>query len=151
MGGVRGFWDFGDSTAQDRYILGANLEHEYTEPGEYLIRLELENEGGCRSSHEERICIRPEHRLFAPNAMTPNYDGINDFFQFKGVGIESIEWQVFNRYGQILYQGVGMEDRWDGVYRGLRVRGGVYSYVARYRTIYDDRELMTKGFITVVY
>ena len=151
VGGTRGWWNFGDSTVQDRYVLGENPRHEYEEPGEYIIQLELENDGGCTSVHEEVLCILPEYRLFAPNAFSPNYDGQNDFFQFKGESIAAIEWQVFNRYGQILYTGSGMEDRWDGVYKGLRVRAGVYTFVAEYRTIYDNNPQILKGFITVVY
>ncbi len=153
VGGTRGWWNFGDSSFQERYILGENPQHDYdgVDPGEYTVRLEIANEGGCTSTHEESLCISPEHRLFAPNAITPNHDGINDFFQFKGEGIADIQWEVINRYGQILYTGSGMEDQWDAEMNGLRVLPGVYTLVARYRTLYDDAEQLFNGFITVVY
>lgn len=151
VGGTRGFWDFGDSTLTERYSLGQNIFHEYENPGEYVIRLTLENEGGCQSVHEEAVCVLPEYRLFAPNAISPNYDGKNDYFQFKGMSIESIEWQVLNRFGQIMYRGTGMEDRWDGFYKGTRVLEGVYTYIARYTTIHDSKEQVIKGFITVLH
>ena len=153
VGGTQGWWNFGDSSFQERYVLGENPQHDYEgmDPGEYTVRLQISNEGGCTSEHEESLCIEADHRLFAPNAITPNYDGVNDFFQFKGEGISDIQWQVLNRYGQLLYRGEGMEDRWNGELDGLRVLPGVYNLVARYRTRYDDRERVFNGFITVVY
>lgn len=151
VGGVRGLWDFGDESVSERYNLGENLVHHFENPGEYTIRLSLENEGGCTSEHEETVCIQADHRIFAPNAITPNYDGLNDFFQFKGLSIEEIEWRIYNRFGQLLYVGSGMEDRWDGLYQGTRVLEGVYTYIARYRTIHDNREQTIKGFITVIH
>ncbi len=151
VGGTKGTWDFGDSTFTERYVLGDPISHSYENPGEYLITLSLENAGGCTSVHQESVCVREEHRLFAPTAITPNYDGLNDYFQFKGLGIATIEWQVINRFGQVIFEGSGMDDRWDAVYKGVRVRGAVYNYIARYTTIYDSEILTSQGFITVVY
>lgn len=151
VGGVRGRWEFGDESVPERYNLGESLVHSFENPGEYTITLSLENEGGCTSEHKETVCIQPDHRIFAPNAITPNYDGLNDFFQFKGLSIEQIEWHIYNRFGQLLYAGSGMDDRWDGLYKGIRVLEGVYTYIARYRTIHDDKEQTIKGFVTVIH
>ncbi|MEM1322570.1 MAG: gliding motility-associated C-terminal domain-containing protein [Bacteroidota bacterium] len=151
VGGVRGHWNFGDSSFNEPYIFGQELSHEFPDTGSYLIQLYIENEGECSSVFSREVCIRAEHRLFAPNAFTPNYDGRNDVFHFKGVGIASLSWQVFNRWGQQLFVANGMEAAWDGQFKGRMVEPGVYTYVARYTTEHNSRPQVLKGFVTVVY
>jgi len=152
VGGISGYWDFGDESPQVPYDLGSFLTHTFPDTaGSYLVALYLINEGQCESSYELEICVDSDARLFAPNAFTPNYDGSNDEFHFKGVGIEQLEYQVFNRWGEMIFEGQGMEDAWDGQFKGRPVMAGVYTYVARYHTIHSRKKQVKKGVITVVY
>ncbi len=152
VGATEGWWDFGDGSPTESYNFGENITHEYPDTaGTYTISLYIENVGGCFSEYELSVCIKSEYRLFAPNAMTPNLDGKNDVFKFKGLFIEEINWQIFNRWGEIIFEGDSMEDSWDGWYKGNRVQTGVYVFLARYTTKFDDREQVLKGVVTVVY
>ncbi|MEL6867246.1 MAG: gliding motility-associated C-terminal domain-containing protein, partial [Bacteroidota bacterium] len=151
VGGEWGFWDFGDSSQTVPYQLGNFLTHSFPDTGTYIVRLHITNEGGCTSEKELALCVRPEHRLFAPNAFTPNYDGKNDVFRFVGIGISTIEWQVFDRWGKLVFQGDSMEDEWDGWHKGRLVAPEVYTYVARFRTLYQPGMQVMKGQITVLY
>lgn len=151
VGGQSGYWDFGDGSARTPYIPGQSPEHIFPDTGNYTVRLYIENEGDCSSEFELEVCIRPEHRLFAPNAFTPGIDGVNDEFRFKGVGIADIRWLVFDRWGQHIFEGQGMEESWNGIYKGRYVPPGVYTYIARFKTEYSDQEQVMTGYITVVY
>ncbi len=51
-------WDFGDGNRSD----SMNPVHRYTQDGEYIIRLIIENQYGCRDAHEERVKIYPRPR-----------------------------------------------------------------------------------------
>ena len=75
-----------------------------------------------------------------PNAFTPDDDGINDVF---GVGAELT---IFNRWGQVIYDGT---QGWDGKYNGRKVSPGTYYYIL---TVYDANNNKTtmKGSVTVV-
>ena len=150
VGAMRGYWDFGDGSARVPYTFGENLNHTFPDTGQYIITLHLQNEGNCISEYQLPLCIEKAQRFFAPNAFTPNYDGYNDVFQLKGRGISDMKWQVFNRWGQVLYEGHSLEDSWDGRHNGRFVAPGVYTYIVRYKTVEGKDEVM-KGVVAVVY
>ncbi|MFT4759681.1 MAG: gliding motility-associated-like protein [Paraglaciecola sp.] len=150
VGGTSGIWDFGDSLAVISYQDGENLSYTYSDTGTFIITLFLQDEGDCTSQHQETVCIKAAHRLYAPNAFTPNRDGVNDYFQFTGVNIETLDWQIFDRYGLQLYIGNGMDDKWDGKYGDKPMPNGAYVFTAEY-TVKETREtLAMRGYLTIV-
>ncbi len=150
VGATTGYWDFGDGKRVP-YEFGEDLSHSYADTGNYVITLSIENEGACPSEFQRVICVKPEHRLFAPNALTPNYDGKNDFFKFVGVGINKIDWQIYDRWGQLLFEGHSMDDEWDAHFKGNKVKPGVYTYIAKYSADGNPKEAVLQGLVTVVY
>ena len=56
--------------------------------------------------------------LYVPNAFTPNDDGLNDVFQVEGTGINASNFQldIFNRWGELIYETYEPTDQWDGRY-----------------------------------
>ena len=79
--------------------------------------------------------ILAESSLEAPNAFSPNGDGINDYYNVYNVkSIVSFSAAMYNRWGQQLYSWgidqIGCEDcGWDGTYKGKDVKPGVYYVV----------------------
>jgi len=74
------------------------------------------------------------------NSFSPNDDGINDLF-LKGYQIT-----VFNRWGDIMYQGV---DGWDGKFNGTEVNTGTYYFTINYFSS-DRKEIEYKGTMMLV-
>ena len=76
-----------------------------------------------------------ESSLEAPNAFSPNGDGINDYYNvFNVKSIVSFHAAIYNRWGQQLYSWgideIGCEEcGWDGTYKGKDVKSGVYFVV----------------------
>ncbi|HOE04471.1 MAG TPA: gliding motility-associated C-terminal domain-containing protein [Bacteroidales bacterium] len=69
-------------------------------------------------------CIR------IPDAFTPNADGVNDTWIIENIEMfPKARVQVFNRWGQELYNSDFREGDWDGVYNGKLMPTGVYLYV----------------------
>lgn len=151
VGGTTGWWDFGDSLHNVAYNFGENLSYTFQDTGIFTVTLSIQNEGGCASEYQVTTCVKPEFQIFAPNAMSPNRDGVNDFFKFVGVEIEEISWQVYDRYGLLLYEGFNMEDRWDGTYNGEPVIQGGYVYYARYHVKNKAEEQVMTGVFVVIY
>ena len=60
--------------------------------------------------------IEPEFVFFAPNAFTPNNDGINDLFQVTGTGIslEGFELWIYDRWGNLIFNTNDILKGWDG-------------------------------------
>lgn len=73
-----------------------------------------------------------ENLLFAPNAFTPNGDGINDYFHIRGAGIESYTLIIFDRWGKQVFHSDEMEKPWDGTLGGKAMPSGIYHWVAYY-------------------
>lgn len=81
--------------------------------------------------------VLAESGLEAPNAFSPNGDGINDLYNvFNVKSIIEFHGAIYNRWGQQLYSwgldDMGREGRgWDGTYKGNPVRAGVYFVVIK--------------------
>lgn len=68
-----------------------------------------------------------------PNVFTPNNDGMNDLYTpFPYCFIEAIELQVFNRWGNLVFETSNPEIEWDGKnLKGEDVAEGVYFYTCK--------------------
>lgn len=54
--------------------------------------------------------------LTIPDVITPNNDGKNDFFVINGIEyIGPVSIEIFNRWGQIIYQNSDYTNNWDGM------------------------------------
>ena len=70
-----------------------------------------------------------ETDIFIPNAFSPNGDGVNDVFRVRGRYLRSIDIQIFDRWGELLYEGSGGENlNWDGTFRGKDLPDDAYSF-----------------------
>ncbi len=84
-----------------------------------------------------------------PNTFTPNGDGVNDVIYAKGWGIESIlEFKIFNRWGEIVFETTDINQGWDGTYKGKPQEMDAYAYLIRVEG-YNGEEIAKKGFINL--
>lgn len=68
-------------------------------------------------------------KLIAPNAFTPNDDGVNDYFFVSTTGacrLQKFELKIFDRWGRLVFEGDELTDQWDGTYDGQPLKEGVY-------------------------
>ena len=74
--------------------------------------------------------VRVYQKITIPNTFTPNGDGVNDYWDIKNLYTypESVM-QVFNRYGQPVYQSNGYPKPWDGRRNGAFLPNGTYYYI----------------------
>ncbi|MDR9488695.1 gliding motility-associated C-terminal domain-containing protein, partial [Salibacter sp.] len=82
-----------------------------------------------------------------PSVITPNGDGINDYFELKGNSdlAYCAEVQIFNRWGNLIFEGTANEIRWDGkTFSGEEVPPGTYYFTA---TVGNQQK---RGSITVL-
>ncbi|MEX2588616.1 MAG: gliding motility-associated C-terminal domain-containing protein, partial [Chitinophagales bacterium] len=86
---------------------------------------------GCDSIVLTKIEVLKESVVFVPNAFTPNGDGINDLFKVYGTRIESMRLQIFNRWGEMIFETNEIDKGWDGTYKGEKLPAGLYVYILR--------------------
>jgi gliding motility-associated-like protein len=85
-------------------------------------------------------------KIFIASAFSPNGDGVNDVFFVGGLqNFRNNEVEIFNRWGQMIFNEVGYRNDWRG--DGLDV--GVYMYIVR---MYDAEgiEHVFKGNVTLI-
>lgn len=72
--------------------------------------------------------------VFIPNAFTPNGDGVNDEWIIDYIELfEESHVQVFNRWGQLLYEGFHGDPPWNGTYNNKPLPTGSYMYIVQLR------------------
>ena len=87
-----------------------------------------------------------------PNAFTPNGDGINDKFRILGVEPENItkfNFQIYNRWGQLIFHTDNILDGWDGTFKGETCPSGVYVWLIYYEDN-KKQKVSNKGSVTLV-
>jgi len=143
------FWYYGDG---DSSINVTRPMHMYNATGEYEVVLIAENEHGCTGSAYRTVMIEGEYTIYAPDAFSPNGDGVNDCFRICGQGIDPYEFdlKIFDRWGNQVFETDHYDtdvkcnscssDSWDGT-RGSRMKGddympsGLYYWQLQYKEI----------------
>jgi gliding motility-associated-like protein len=130
-------WDFGDGE-------GSGLEnpvHYYSYTGIFDVQLIANNEYNCPDTFKivSAVNIIEGGRLQMPNAFTPNpngpsggsTDGVilsNDvFFPFFDE-VEKFHMQIFNRWGELIFETNDIDIGWDGYFNGVICPQDVYVY-----------------------
>jgi gliding motility-associated-like protein len=86
--------------------------------------------GTCESARVQVVITHGNDLGTIPNTFTPNGDGINDYWQLGDLAAyPQALVQVFNRYGQQVYQSKGYSIPWDGTYKGSPLPVGTYYYI----------------------
>lgn len=66
--------------------------------------------------------------IYIPNAFTPNGDGSNDFFSVFGKSLKTVRMQIFDRWGELLFESYNQDNGWDGTFKNENLQPGVYVY-----------------------
>ena len=77
-------------------------------------------------------------RLFIPNVFSPNGDGLNDFFHVDYVNMETLNVQIYDRWGKYLYESNNKDFQWNGTFNGNPLPEGSYYYTVNFK--YSDNE-----------
>lgn len=131
------YWDFGDGNTS---VL-PNPKHIYSAPGSYTITLVATNEFGCQDTVRRNITVQRDFLIYIPNSFTPNGDGVNDVFKVVANGIERYKIQIFNRWGQMVFESENIEQSWDGTYLNGDAPQGLYLYKIQITLKNDVKEV----------
>ncbi|MFZ1664730.1 MAG: gliding motility-associated C-terminal domain-containing protein, partial [Flavobacteriales bacterium] len=95
----------------------------------------------------ELLCDDPD--IFVPDAFTPNGDGSNDVLFVRGLNIASLDFQVFDRWGETVFRTTDQKQGWDGAYKGKPVDPAVFVYWLKVGCK-DGQDFFTKGNVSVI-
>lgn len=113
----------------------------------YTLRVSTPN--GCESFAEVVFDV-VEPIVEIPNAFTPNGDGTNDYFNYFSSGnLQLVSFEVFNRWGQRVYNNETPDTGWNGEFKGKPAPSDLYIYIIVLRRL-DGSEQVEKGEVTLI-
>ena len=149
-----------DSIMELIYLENPTYTYNYT--GSYMVKLVAARQSAgytCRDTFylKNYIVIDTSLVKVAP-AFTPNGDGINDVLTIRTRSLQSLDFQVFNRWGRIVHRfrksgyvpGDSELAAWDGKINGKLASPGVYFYVADAQGR-DGKRRRKKGFVEMIW
>lgn len=92
----------------------------WNDTGFYRIRVFYETEcGKVSKDYFVHVIDCLSAAIFFPNAFTPNGDGINDMWVPIPRKIVEIRYNIWNRYGEKVFESNSFTKKWDGKYKGV--------------------------------
>ncbi len=154
-GAVSYEWEFGDGKSSD---LETPPPHKYPDIGLYPILLTATNEFGCIDTTVHSIIATGEIKF--PSAFTPDPNGSsggsydprnlsNDVFFPRHAGVTEYHLQIFNRWGELIFESFDVNIGWDGYYRGELCKQDVYVWKA-FARLNDGRTFNSVGDVTLL-
>lgn len=108
------------------------------------------NQFGCPDTAIARVDIDYTNPRLIPSAFTPNGDGLNDEFKIVHLQFEKVlAFQIYNRYGQLVFETTNATEGWDGTIKGSPAAADAYYYFIQLG-FPDDRTEIYKGDLTLI-
>ncbi len=115
-------------------------------------QVEVTNNAGCVATDLVKVTVVPNYDVFVPNAFTPNGDGNNDVFTIFGniKALALLNIQIFNRWGEKVYESSDHRFEWDGSYKGELQNPQVFTWQLRLTFLDGHMDELRVGTITLV-
>lgn len=141
-------WDFGDgNTLQTTSRLA--VSHQFNATGTYNVCLVAINAAGCADTTCQPVSAIVIDAVDVPNAFTPNSSDINNKVFVKGFGISKLQFIIWNRWGQKVFETNDVNIGWDGKFKGVVQPMDVYAYTLSVE-FSDGKKATKKGDITLI-
>ncbi len=112
------------------------------EPGNYALTGLL---NGCANS--DTVLIEECRDVVVYNSFTPDGDGINDYLEFNKLEFyPNAQLEIYNRWGDRVFESVGYQKPWDGTFNGEPLPVGSYYYIIDLK----DGSKKQSGFINLI-
>jgi gliding motility-associated-like protein len=146
-------WNFGDAANTNSFLKDPTFTYS-SEIGDYLVKLLVINQYGCRDSIARNIHIGGIFAFYVPNTFTPDNDGINEGFAPMGIGIDESDYDlwIFDRWGDLIWQTHTWGEAWDGKanHGASEVQIDTYVWKAQVREKETHREHIYIGHVNIV-
>ena len=122
------------------------MDQPFENPTTYEVIVTSAN--GCTDSADYGFNVNPP-KWDIPSAFTPDGDNINDDFGLLSLGEVNMEYfQIYNRWGQKVFETNDPNGRWDGTHKGSMAPSDVYVYIIKLNPL--SGEVILKGDVTLI-
>lgn len=145
-------WTFEDGDVASSFLKNPQVKFPDGVVGTYEVTLIAITEHGCRDTISRIIEVHPEVILYAPNTFTPDGDEFNQTWRIHadGLDIYSFNIQIYNRWGEMVFESNDPFIGWDGTYKGRIVETGTYSWRISARDRLSDNKYEWNGNVNVL-
>jgi gliding motility-associated-like protein len=145
VGAVSYAWTFGDGNTST-----ATAPNNTYTMGTYTVVLTAAS-NGCTATASVTIVVEENSSIVIPNIFSPNGDGTNDFLTITSTGIQEMNIDIFNRWGQKVYVISAPGQSWDGkLSNGQDASEGTYFYLLK-AIGFDKKEYERQGPVMLVH
>ncbi|GAB4250900.1 MAG: hypothetical protein Kow0079_04500 [Vicingaceae bacterium] len=145
VGGTTFNWDLGNGNSDTTN----STSNTYTNTGSYTVILTV-SDGSCFAYDTVTVTVEGESWIIIPNVFTPNNDGVNDVFFVDSDNLESLNGEIWNRWGQLMFTWNTIKGFWDGrTSAGVECPEGTYYYIIKAKGN-DGVEYNEKGSFTLL-
>lgn len=109
----------------------ANPNQDFTYTVSYI------DENGCGDLDSITI-LYPS--FYVPNSFTPDGDAFNNEFAVKGAHLRDFHMEIYNRWGEIIFESYDQNIGWDGTYNGKLSQDGVYVWKISAKLVDNQNE-----------
>ncbi|MDO9188065.1 MAG: PKD domain-containing protein [Bacteroidia bacterium] len=148
------YWDFGDGSTSTLL----NPQYLYNSVGVFQVQLIAMSQFGCLDTAFAEVTTNAD--LIFPNVFTPNPNGAsggsydinsmdNDVFFPYVSGVIEFKIEIFNRWGEEIFESLDIKKGWDGYYRGQICQQDVYIWKA-YIKLNNGKIFHKNGDVTIL-
>jgi gliding motility-associated-like protein len=138
-------WDFGDGTGSSDQTPAPHLFPNTAVGKTYTVSLIVKDNLGCLDTVSAPITKLQSCYITVPNAFTPNGDGRNDYlYPLNAYFATDLEFLVYNRYGQLVFETRDWTRKWDGSIGGKPQPTGTFLWTLRF-TDPSGKKVFLKG------
>ncbi|RFC55906.1 T9SS type B sorting domain-containing protein [Brumimicrobium aurantiacum] len=144
-------WDFSGLGGSNE--INPDFTFPFGEEGDYEVTLTVYSPKGCVDSTTQIIPIRDQTIYYVPNAFTPDGDNINNVFKpvmTVGIDPQMYKFEVFNRWGEKVFESNDYEVGWDGTYGGQLVKDGMYNWKITFTELKTELVITQMGTVTLL-
>ena len=148
--GATSSWNWTDGSQTN--TTGTSVTHLFDSLGYHNVSMTVTGPGGCTSVLDFIVFVYDSAQIASFNFFSPNDDGLNDIFRvscenfYGGVYYDCGEFtvrdfhgQIFNRWGNMIYEWTDVNKGWDGKLNGQPASEGQYLFLAHAK-LYDGKE-----------
>jgi len=137
-------WSFGDGNTDTIQ----NPSNTFDLSGVLNVMLIVTNTNGCTDTADYSFIFNTSV-VAVPSAFTPNGDGVNDILKVRGGPLKTMDWRIFNEWGNEVFHSTAQDDGWDGTYKGKIQPQARYVFILTGET-YGNETINLEGGTTIL-
>ncbi len=103
----------------------------------------------CSATASVAITVDEAFEIFVPEMFSPNDDGNNDLLFVNTIGLQNVEFKVFDRFGRVIFSTDDPSVGWNGIYKGEKQNIDAYPYVVVGQT-FGGQVITKKGTVQLI-